>query len=291
MLEIYRRSGITLECEPKIAYFDEKFSINSNAIAIAQCELIYLPAETSRFIGNSITSIEFRQGYGLNVSDLALLEYRNILETKKSNISDSFRKEHLSKYIDSGADIFLFKGFRDYEGRLLCDEIIGHEIWHLIEMKNNIIGRSPIVAEGTATYASTKANGKTCNVPPENCSNLNAMLYEGSAHIIQSIVGNDVNPYISMLDTSTRELIQEQLLHKLNKRLVAFMHQEKNNPDSKAEMKAKLMYIPEFRQLDGKVNKQTLLKIYNDLGAKILATELENQDLSKAIEWFKGLGF
>lgn len=63
-------------------------------------------------------------------------------------------------------------------------------------------------------------------------------------------------------------------------------------PDKDARFKYLLMSkVPAFRQLDGNANADTLMNVYRDLGADKLVTELEGQDLGRAVAFFKGRGF
>jgi len=290
VLEKYTRTGVPLGYVPKIAYFDEVYFESPRFIAIILPELTGIPKRSSQFLSELISAIEFREGYGLTVSDEAIQEYSHTLRGKKDNINGAGRVSQ--KYKDSEAEILLFRPFASlYQNQELTDEIMAHEVWHLVELNRDIFKIAPLIVEATATYAGRLSVGKDCPVPPEEYPTLDTMLYHGGGYVIQRMIQGSSNPYVRMLDKTIREDAQRQLMWRVRKKLVDLVHERVGNPTYQKSVKDQLMCIEEFRQLDGNVDDKTLLKVYSDLGAFKLVRELERQDLNKALEWFRSVGF
>ncbi len=296
----YAQAGIVISRFPKVTYFDELAEMNPQGVALVLHEMTNTsPQENQKKIGIFLTEQEFRKAYEVTVSDSAIAEYSECINeaARKMYSSEDGKnekiKDALKKYQDSGADILLFRPFQTTvaSGQNEIDFVLAHEFWHVVETEVKMIQHSPLITEGTATYAAGRNVSQMNFTPVSQCVDPTQSFYLGSAHLLSTIVDSHQNPYIALLDTSIRADAETQFVYQLKQHLVSMILRSDRDVTKRAGKKYQLLCVPEFRQLDGNANKQTLLKVYRDLGANLLATELETQDVSKAINRFKLLGF
>lgn len=283
VLEFYEKVGTPLGYSPKIKYIDGICNQRPDTIAMVKSE-IEMVDKSVEFLSQYLAKTIWQEGYGLNVSDESIAE---AAELSKKQISDNFKKVRITKEFESGADILVFEPYLRRNG----DDIMAHEVWHLIEKANGVMFQRPYIIEGTATYAMNRFLGQRCDKPFEESTNLVNMLYQGTANIVQSVAGNSNNPYKSMLDNETREQIQQTLILKLKPKITGLVVKLLENEDTRKMALQSLRENPYFKELEGNLSHKGIVQAYRKMGANKLADELEKQDLGILIQQFKMMGF
>ncbi len=116
--------------------------------------------------------------------------------------------------------ILLFQPYKTIQNKKFRDEIIAHEVWHLIEKERNVINIAPIIKEGTATYA---AKTFCLGYFEDTIKNLKED-YENTHLVVASLVNYYTrslkNPLISILNKEIRLMIEKELFKKIRNQAI-----------------------------------------------------------------------
>lgn len=263
VLNFYESRGITLSYHPKLIYVDEVFP-EMPQIAAIKDELVPI-----LFFPKELIKIIWYEFYEIRLSNDAVDDLIKAIEDKipYSNTRPTDEKK-----------IVLFKPFKKYIN--ISDEIIAHEVWHLIEIERGVFYKHSLIAEGTATYAMIEFVGKEYSFSGK-CENLITMLYNGAANIVKKYVENSRNPLKEMLNEKIRNEIQHELIGTIK----SFLTQRKNI--ELKEIKSVLEKFPEFGELFKEPTPKKIISFYEKIGARKFADELRNQNLEKLIEYYR----
>ncbi len=145
--------------------------------------------------------------------------------------------------------------------------------------------------EGTATYAMKRFIGESCNKKFEEFGDFFSMMYLGAANIVQDYIRNKENPYQVMLDRSIRGEIQQDLLERVKPVLVERIKKSLEDEENKIAIAFSMQQIPDFRELNGNLSAENIIRVYRKMGANKLADELEGKNLEGLIYYFRIAGF
>jgi hypothetical protein len=156
-----------------------------------------------------------------------------------------------------------------HPARLL--HVLGHEVWHLVEMDYGVSDSYPLIEEGTAEFAGQRISG--AKVKSEvGFVNLDCFEYYGIASIIKERFKGRDNPYKALLDRRRRKGINTAAIREIHKVPVSV-----KKPDMEGAVRIGDKDM--IRLLDNPT-KEELLRFWRSIGAKKLAEEAEGQDLS-----------
>jgi hypothetical protein len=186
------------------------------------------------------------------------------------------------------ADIVLYKPSSELTQNGI-NQVMAHEMWHLIEQEKGISLQHPIIIEGTATYVQKRLFGE--KILPQKNTDFTKWLYLDSAYITQEVVADSENPFRSLLEDKVRSEIDNKITDDLKSRLEKLTRSSWEIPGAKEEMLQKALKVPELAVLKGNLSKENLLEAYRKLGATTLAKELRHQNVENLIEEMKLIGF
>ncbi len=237
------------------------------------------------FISQNLARTIWKDAYGIDISDEAIAEVTRTQKDKLGNIL-------IPQEFESGADVLIFQPYRNHSKEQEDgDEIIVHEVWHLIEKERGVLQAHPFITEGTATYAMKRFRGKGCDKPFEKFEDFFMMMYLGAANIVQNYVGSSENPYRTMLDSQVRRKIQQDMLGRVKPVLVERVKRSLEDEDNQKVMAHIMRQIPEFQGLEGYLTAEGIMEAYRQMGATKLADELQGKDLEGLMYWFRMAGF
>ncbi len=284
VLTFYNNNGTPLSYFPKLQYINGVYPQRPNVLAMIREELEIM-IQSFDFFSHNLAKTIWKDAYKIDVSDEAIAE---VIEIEKDKLGRIF----VPSKFESEADILLFLPYRDHtveqEDR---DEILAHEVWHLIEKERGALQEHPLISEGTATYAMKRFRGQSCDRTFEECNDYFTMIYSGAANVVQSYVGNAENPYQTMLDRKMRDQIQEDLLGRVRPVLVEKVKRSLGDKNNQKAMAQALRQIPEFQKLDGNLTAAGIIEAYREMGAEKLADELQGKSLEGLLYWFRLAGF
>lgn len=282
VLEFYYNRGIVLKRGIKFLYVDKANEFMPDTLAMVKEELEF-KKRFEEFLGRSLGHFMWREAYHLEISENSLEE---IIGVVKNLVSQPI----LPEYFDSGADVVIFKPYTTLPEQTK-EEVLAHEIWHLIEVDHKVFNETPFIIEGTATYVMKKYRNKKCEKTLEACEDVQEMMYLGAANLVGSYVNHLENPFKAILDLQLRQSMQQDLLHQIKPVMLKGLKRTFEDENFRNSYRSFLMKSPFFRDLERNLTKENILKLYKNLGANNLVRELEQQDLTHLIEWFKLLGF
>ena len=284
VLRFYQSVGTTLSYRPKISYVDGICQHRPNFLAMIRDEFEILD-RYSDFIDQNFGRTIWKDAYGIDISEEAVVE---VMKIQKNRIN----KFLIPKEFESGADILIFQPCRKFDkNKRNIDEIFAHEIWHLIEKEKGLLQETPFIMEGTATYAMKRFIGESCNKKFVEFGDFFSMMYLGAANIVQDYIRNKENPYQVMLDRSIRGEIQQDLLERVKPVLVERIKKSLEDEENKIAIAFSMQQIPDFRELNGNLSAENIIRVYRKMGANKLADELEGKNLEGLIYYFRIAGF
>jgi hypothetical protein len=245
------------------------------------------------FSGNNDSAkTVWKRFYGIDVSLEALRESTDAF--RSAIIEAQQKKEFYLKepdldyecpvddgYIEEG-EIVLYHQFRMIRNREARLAIMAHECWHLVEQEKGVFQETPLITEGTATYAKMLLFGDKFN--RTGTEGMRGLMYNRAAVIIQNRCKDSRNPFKSMLDRGFRQEAQQEFIDYLANipmevYAVYFKSMELLQQMAILRAFAPELVPPKNPSLD------ELLGYYKRIGSHKLVRELEGQDLSKFLEW------
>jgi len=283
VLKFYEARGTALSYQPTLQYHDGICQQRPDAVAMVKYEYLTLD-NVLDFFSQKLAKTIWKDAYNLDISSEAIAEITRI--QKKT-----FGKILLPQEFEFGADILIFQPYQTLSRAPKDrDEIIAHEVWHLIEQERGL-QEHPFIMEGTATYAMKKFVGQSCDKGPEDYGDFFMMMYLGAANIVQSYVGDSENPYQLMLDRELRAQMQNDLLVRVEPVFVESVKKLLENEEQRKAVAHTLQQIPELQSLEGDLTPEGIYQAYSEMGATILVDELKGQDLEGLMYWFRMAGF
>jgi hypothetical protein len=143
VLDFYCNVGTPLSYTPRIQYIDENCRRWPRALAMVREEVEFW-RKYLEFFSQNLARIIWKEAYGIHLSDEAIHE---LLMIEKRRLGEIPEPEELGLE----GDIIIFKPYRKFINA--SDEILAHEVWHLIEKERGVLQEQPFIIEGTATYA------------------------------------------------------------------------------------------------------------------------------------------
>ncbi|MFC1691202.1 hypothetical protein ACFL0W_03390 [Nanoarchaeota archaeon] len=204
ILSYFSEQGLDLGYIPTVKYTGEPNPFLPIAAASVAIERDFHKVATS-YIATTMIKTLFEDQFGLFLSKESLDETMSVaakeLETRFSNELD---------YGDS--NILLHKPI---EGILFqMDEVIAHEIWHLIEERYGVLDLVEMIHEGTATYVQNRFANRPCAWEGSEADFIENF-YNNVAYIVQEEVGNNDNPLQTILNPDVRDSLKSQFEGKI----------------------------------------------------------------------------
>lgn len=227
----------------------------------------------------------WKDACGIEVCESAI---EDVLNIQKRIIGDvRFPKE-----LEEDSDILVFRPFVDNcKTKEEGDEVLAHEVWHLIEKEKDILKKHPFIIEGTTTYAMKKFSGTEFEDLEVSVEDFFMNMYEGAASLVKYHVEGSKNPYKKMLDNNLRKTIQEELLSKVKPIIRNMVKRTLEDENAQKASVCILKQIPEFEALEGNLSAEGIFLIYRRLGTNQLEEELQHQNLDKLVDYYKNLAF
>lgn len=185
-------------------------------------------------------------------------------------------------------EVALFSPFRRTRDKKSMLVAMAHEAWHLIELERGLFKDMRLLGEGTATCAPAFLLGGTVmESEPENVDDL---LYQKAAAVVQRRCNGCGNPFGRMLDPAFRRDVEMELA---DYTVGTFLRADSMNQEE-------LDYLRKLR-LDGlraerylrkaapelampeNPTRDEIMAYYRRIGANRLADELDGQDLSRLL--------
>ncbi len=97
-----------------------------------------------------------------------------------------------------------------------------------------------------------------------------------------------------MLQKDRRLEIQKEIVNRIEPVLVKRFEAFINTTEGKAMMKEQMEQegdIPAVQKLRGNLTSRNIINMFQEMGAFTLAKELDGQDLSKMMNWYRLAGF
>ena len=277
-VDYYREQGIDLGYVPRVKYTGESCRFNANALAAVDTDIDFYK-NVMGLVGSTLMKTVFDRQFGLKISDEAL---RESIEIAKVEIGTMFPNGILG----DDADIFLYKSVQNHLDNL--DEWMAHEVWHLIERKNDVMDGNGFIHEGTATYVQNRFAGRESEWRGSETDYFGTV-YNNTAHLVQEEVGNEPNPLKAILDAEKRKAIQT----KFDERVLPLFYEKA------AEMieagatrdfgRNVLLSHPAYETFRKRPNAENLLGALRQRGYGKLVDELSKQDMTKVVEYNRGL--
>jgi hypothetical protein len=283
VLRFYEERGITLDRAPTVAYKDYESPADSTTIAQIRGEDMFYERSLD-FFERRFGERFWREAYDIVVSEEALVQ--KIAMEKKAIIA-SVEQAH-----DGSADIMLFQPYKRCESDDIDnDEVLAHEVWHLIEQERDVMESQPFIVEGAATYAMKRYNGLICNQPPEMMPTTEMMLYFGGANVIHHELQDSDDPFNELLTKERRDRMQHELAERMTPVIVKGYYGSMEIDAVRNAALNNILQMPEFRAIKGNLTTETLIDAYERMGATKLASELRGQGLDKVLAIMKRVGF
>jgi hypothetical protein len=289
VLAYFREQGITVQ-RPTLSYVDEEPSEYIDAalgggehLTLAQIgeeKKLYKERMRKMLTWMGVLGWEY---LGVQVTTAA------VEEISHSDIVEDSLDVLLSGEPEERNHITLYRSFADeVRYRLQGKDIIAHEVWHLIEQERGLLESSIFIMEGTAEFARRRMRGKMCTKTPEECVDIVDFFYRGVANIVQRIV-DPQHPFTSLLEPEYRARISEETLRCME---TAFRRIVGQITDEQVRVTGELLRRhPSYQSLIGNVTPENIILLYEQLGGRLLATELRSQDLTKVVVNFQKMGF
>lgn len=273
-VDYFRRQGFDLGYTPTVKYTEELCRFNANATAGIDADLDFM-RNVLGLVGATSLKTVYERLFELKISDEALKETVKVV-----------RKELEAMFPDGilgdDADIFLFKPIQ-YTLKDL-DELMVHEVWHLIERKYGVLDEAGFIHEGTATYVKNRFAGR-----PSEWSGVETdyfgMVYDNTAYLVQEEVDKEANPLQAILEPERRKSIQKRFEERV---LPLFYQKVAELLESGATRNFERDLIsnhPAYEDFRKNPDRDNLLKAYRQRGYVKLADELSKQDMREMVEY------
>ncbi len=277
-ISYFKEQGIDLGYVPRVKYTGESWKINSNAFAAVDTDLDFCKS-VSGLMGSTLMKTSYERGFGLKLSDEAL---KQGVEVAIRELEAMFPKGLLG----NDADIFLFRPIQNKLEDL--DEIMAHEVWHLIEKKKGIFDGTSFVHEGTATYVQNRFAGRESEWRGSETDYFGT-IYNNTAHLVQEEVGKEPNPLKAILDAEKRKAIQA----KFEERVLPLVYEKASEliaAGATREFGREIVLThPAYNAFRQKPNADNLLEALRIRGYLKLSEEISRQDMTKAVEYNRRL--
>lgn len=259
--------GITLERKPAVVHSRTFFPLDTTVYASVDRDEKRVVRDYSQHIFYLLESMYSR--FGLKISRKVADQLANQAEALI---------EFFKKGIKSKADITLYNPVAEIKN---LDELMVHEIWHLVEKQAELNEGDEIIAEGTATLVQYRFTGRFCFLGQRED------LYETVATIIRHRFSGDTIPLKDLLDPSLRKKINEaadaftRTSDRYRRETRALV---RSSPYIEAQRK-EILTNPAWKDFRNQPSAETYLQGLRALGDNLIAEELKDQDLTKLVEY------
>lgn len=277
VLTYFEEQGIGLKTRPTIMYQGGFSPLNQHAIAAVDTELEFTQKWLVR-IGGDIVRNTYLANFGIALSD------RAIDETMK-NISVELEKllPHGIHGATHNADILLFEPAMHQKQQL--EQIIAHEVWHLIEKERGLLG-SDKIHEASATFVEYRFAEKEIDWSDIYRDQPFMIFYNYGAKVIEEeLVGND-RPLDAILAPSVRQRLSEAL----DLRVLPLYYQAVANMAGReitSPIEKKLVREHEaFEDFRQNPCEENILRALALRGYKTLSEELKGVELERLMKYY-----
>ena len=181
-------------------------------------------------------------------------------------------------------DIIIYPNMR--RSLASIDEIIAHEVWHVIEFRHGFLHGKDLVYEGTATFAQNFF-AERFSLWDFSEPTYHLMMYDNAASLVDRLVGHKVNPLQSILDRRVRA----QIVHTFNKQILPFIYDLHPNRviegDAHSFVRCVASEDPAYADFSRDPSSENLLRAFQNLGFRRLAKELSGHDTRLLVKLFE----
>ena len=289
VLRFYESKKIFLNYRPRIQVIDGLCPEIPLSMGEVRGEKDFLLTGTEYLITAFGRTI-YKESYGLIVSNEAIREASccafRIANAKIMQLTDVKNDRF------ANCDIILWG--KNPKLQIQLEEVLAHEVWHLIDEEYGLASVAPLAFEAVAYWVGRKKVGRTFPKGPEAVVGIAELFTIGAAGIVELCLLEDKNPYQTLLQKDRRLEIQEEIVKRIEPVLVQKIEAFIKTTEGKAAMKAQMeqeMDIPAVQKLRGNLTPRNIIKLFQEIGAYTLAKELEEQDLSRMMNWYRLVGF
>ncbi|MFW6014630.1 MAG: hypothetical protein ACOCQG_05625 [Candidatus Nanoarchaeia archaeon] len=277
-VDYFEEQGITLDYVPGVEYSNQPCKLNPYILAAVDID-IESYKNLMGLIGSTFMKTTYERLFGLKLSEEAL---RESIDVAKAEIETIFPAGIYGDYID----IHLYSPIQSELHRL--DELMAHEVWHLIEKEHGLLDGKGFIHEGTATYAQNRFVGREFEWAGSE-TDYAGVVYENTAYLVHEEVKNEPDPLKALLDTEKRKNIQlkfdEKILPLAYEKAVDLIEAGATNDFSK-EL---LFNHPAYEAFRKKPNADNLLFALRQREYVKLADDISKQDMTKLVKYYKEL--
>ncbi len=278
VVDYYSKQDIELGYTPEVKYIGGKCKFNPRTLAAVNDDLNFYRNFVA-LIESTLMKTLFDIKFGLKISDDALKE---LIKAKKVELEAMFPSSILS----DKTHIFLYGSVQDQSKKL--DERMAHEVWRLIERKYGVLNDNVLIHKGTATYVQNRFAGRESEWKESETDYFENVCHN-VAYLVQEKVENELDPFKAILEVEKRKVIQANF----DKRVLPLFYKraaEMIEAGSIKEIdKGILLEYPAYELFRKKPNKNNLLYALSQRGYVKLVDELLEQDMEKAVEYYKSL--
>lgn len=277
VLDFYAEAGAPLSYRPSVREIEARDPREMRMVARIGRRVKATATDRpslSRTYARCRTTTLWREVYGLRCSAEAAAELNRVARVR----------EVIRPPEPPAADILLFPSFA-WSGSAAF--LMAHEVWHLIEAERGLLVEAEPIREGTATFAAVKflesSEREKYLYPPEDCGDIVSLRRAGVGWIVAGAVGASRRPLVKLLRLDVRRDLVNETMRRCVPRVVEIaesVHKDRG-------------YVEDFRRyvrrclapsnLSNAVSRDHIVEAFRQLGARTLAGELVDQDLSRLV--------
>ena len=267
-----KQQDIELKYRPTVVHSGMECPFNADACASVNSEDDYVVSAFSHKLYFELEAMYGR--FGLTLSRKVC----DAISEKASGLLSTFQR---SKGLE--ADITLYNPVAQHLKEL--DEIMVHEMWHLVERQEGIKDGSEIIGEGTATIVQYRFAGKRCFLQERENT------YETIAAIIQHQFNGCEIPLSDLLKPSLRKKINQaaEAFTGSSERLRDEAIERVKSPEYIELQRQSILAHPAWASFRKNPTPKTYLEGLRAIGDEVIADELEGQNLKRLVKYGAGL--
>lgn len=277
-LHFLKLSGFEYTDDLTISYIRQECVLHAGAILRANYRM-----EAYQGMRDAMENIRIwlSMFHNINLSDEAVDEFSRQITEDSEEINASVKRDVPHEF-DDETDIFIYNGADVND---LYDLLV-HELWHLIESKAGVFRTSECIHEGTAVYMQKMFLGisdpSTRDFHPEG----------SSARALYDLVSRIVKEELDSAGGSISMLLEPVLRKRIAARVkteVLPLYFEAFDREVSEKQGSMIRNNPHYAPFIANPTHENLIAAFRSMGAIKWADELDGQDISSLVEYYKKL--
>lgn len=271
-----RERGIPVRSTPTVRYLDDKCRYSSTTLAAVREHNNYFLETMGSWAAPELVQL-YKDRFGLTITRRAAIQTPEF-EYIKRRCGDWC--------MDIKEDILLFEPILKLQLFELYN-VIGHELWHLVERDFGILG-SDSIYEGTATYVQREF-GHHINLVQFETADFHDIFYDSTALVVASHMRVNNRPISDLLDSSLRKAIQKDFEQDLLPIMAKKLSRLADGPQFRSYLREEIFQGIEFASFYLNPTAKNYLLGLRNTGRNSLADELEKQNLEKMVSLYSNM--